>query len=544
MASTQSHVAAAGIALTAASTVTIPPSDGSAYAGRFPVELLSPAEMTEADRLAARAGPSHALMERAGEAVARAARALLGARDTASVLVLCGPGNNGGDGYVAARLLAEAGCVVTLASLVGREDLEGDAARAAALWLGPVVGLDADGLGAIDLERIDIVIDALFGAGLARDVAGRAAAAINDLNAWAEASRRPVLAVDVPSGIDGATGAVRGTAVKASDTVTFFRLKPGHILMPGRIHCGRLALADIGIAADVLDVIAPSTSLNVPALWPGVPPRPSLAGHKYGRGHALVVSGPLSQTGAARLCARGALRAGAGLVTVASPTDALPVLASSLTAIMTRISDGADDLAALLGDARKNVVALGPGLGVGAGTRAQVAAALASAPAGGPPRAIVLDADALVSFTDEPDALFAAIGDSGHAVVLTPHDGEFAKLFPSLARTGSKLERTRAAATLSRAVVLLKGPDTVVAHPDGRAAIAASEAPWLATAGSGDVLTGMIAGVLAQGVPAFEAASSAVWMHAEAARLFGPGLISEDIPEALPRVLAALFDAS
>ena len=521
------------------------PRDTSPFAARFPVELLGPAEMAEVDRLAARAEPSFALMERAGDAVMRTALALLQTRDiapsAAKVVILCGPGNNGGDGYVAARLLADAGCLVTLASLVPAQRLGGDAARAASLWRGPIVDLAADDPAAVDLAATDLVIDALFGAGLARDIAGRAETVIGQVNAWADTFHRPVLAVDVPSGIDGATGSVRGTAVRASDTITFFRLKPGHVLMPGRLHCGRLTLADIGIAAGVLDAIAPRTSLNGPALWPGVPPRPRLAGHKYGRGHALVVSGPLAQTGAARLCARGALRVGAGLVTVASPSDALAVLASALTAIMTRVSDGAHDLAALLEDPRKNVVALGPGLGVCGGTRAQVAAALTPSRAGRPSRAVVLDADALVSFADAPDTLFTAIKASGHAVVLTPHDGEFAKLFPDLAENGSKLGRTRAAAASSGAVVLLKGPDTIVAHPDGRASIAASEAPWLATAGSGDVLAGMVAGVLAQGALPFEAASSAVWMHAEAARLFGAGLIAEDIPDMLPRVLSALF---
>ena len=521
--------------------VMAPDGESPAITDCFPVELLSPAEMAEVDRIAARAGSSFALMERAGRAVVRTALALLAGREPAHVLVLCGPGNNGGDGYVAARSLADAGCLVTLASLVARDSRSGDAARAAALWQGPVIDLAAHGLAAVDFAAIDLVVDALFGAGLARDVAGQAAAAIDRVNAWTEATRRPVLAVDVPSGIDGASGAVRGTAVRASDTITFFRLKPGHILMPGRVHCGHVALADIGIAAGVLDVVAPKTSLNGPALWPGVPPRPRLDGHKYGRGHAVVVSGPLAQTGAARLCARGALRAGAGLVTVASPSDALVVLASTLTAIMTRVSDGADGLAALLNDARKNVVALGPGLGVGEASRVQVGAALAPSPSGKPSRAVVLDADALVSFADDPETLFAMIKGSGHHVVLTPHDGEFARLFPDLAKIKAKPERTRAAAAVSGAVVLLKGPDTVVAHPDGRASIAASEAPWLATAGSGDVLAGMIAGVLAQGVPPFEAASSAVWMHAEAARLFGPGLISEDIPDVVPRVLRALF---
>ena len=505
----------------------------------FPIALLDPAEMAMADKLATAVVPSTALMERAGEAIAKAAIRIAG--EKARALILCGPGNNGGDGYVAARLLANGGCDVTIASLVARDRLQDDAAWASALWSGAATQPDE-----IDFGKVDIIVDALFGAGLSRDIDGKAKVLIDRVNAWTSASGCPVLSVDMPSGVDGASGAIRGTAIEATDTITFFRLKPGHVLMPGRMRCGSLALADIGIAETVLADIAPKTSLNAPALWMKAYPVPALAGHKYARGHALVVSGPVAQTGAARLCARGALRAGAGLVTVATPAAALAVHAAALTAIMTRVADSAEDLVETLADKRKNAVVLGPGLGVGETTRAKVLAVLrpARSEADDPPRAIVLDADALASFSDHQADLFNAIKSCGHAVVLTPHDGEFSKLFGSMLDVSkAKPQRTRAAAAMSGATVVLKGPDTMVAAPDGRASIAASDAPWLATAGSGDVLAGMIAGLLAQGMPCFEAASAAVWIHAEAARLFGPGLISEDISEMLPRVLRHLLEA-
>ena len=512
--------------------------DRSKQTSNFPIELLDPREMARADAITAETMPSIALMESAGAAVARTALQLLPGFGARRVTILCGPGNNGGDGYVVARLLADDGCDVEVAAL-GRSSLKGDAATAAAGWRGPVVDLPS-----ARLETTDLVIDALFGAGLGRDIDGAPAAAIARVNAWAEAGRGQVLAIDVPSGIDGASGVIRGCAITAHTTVTFFRLKPGHVLMPGRAHCGRLVLEDIGIAAKVLDEVAPATRLNVPALWLDALPRPGLAGHKYARGHALVVSGPIAQTGAARLSARGALRVGAGLVTVATPREALPIHAAALTAVMTRVADDAAELSEILADRRKNAVALGPGLGVGEGTRALVLAALA-APASAPdapPRSVVLDADALTSFADKPEALFQAIAASTMTVVLTPHDGEFARLFGDFVdKAAAKPERTRAAAKRSGAIVLLKGADTVVATPDGRAAIAASDAPWLATAGSGDVLSGFVTGLLAQAMPGFEAAAAAVWMHAEAARHFGPGLISEDLPDLLPGVLRDLL---
>jgi hydroxyethylthiazole kinase-like uncharacterized protein yjeF len=405
--------------------------------------------------------------------------------------------------------------------------LKGDAALAADRWKGPV-----DEISPTALVDCDIVIDALFGAGLDREVTGLPLAMIRAMNA----GRLPVIAVDLPSGVNGTTGAVMGAAVEAAQTVTFFRCKTGHFLLPGRLHCGSIEIADIGIPARVLDRIKPKAFANRPQLWSDAFPKPAPRGHKYSRGHAVVVSGDLPTTGAARLAARGALRAGAGLVTIASPREALAVNAAASLAVMVRPVDGAGELASFLTDQRRNVVILGPGGGVGPAMRAQVGAALA-ANAG-----VVLDADALTSFAGEPAALASAIGKSRSNVVLTPHEGEFARLFGHLEdNSSSKLEKTRLAARLTGGVVLCKGPDTVVAHPDGRAAVADNGPATLATAGSGDVLAGLIGGLMAQGMPAFEAASAACWLHGEAASEFGPGLISEDLPEMLPRVYRRLF---
>ena len=524
------------------------------------IELLTNAEMAEADRLTIAGGtPGSLLMEQAGAAVASEA-ARLAARH-GRIAVFCGPGNNGGDGFVAARLLARQGFAIDLGLLGTREGLRGDAALAARSWTGAVHAIED-----VDLDAADLAIDALFGAGLARALDGPAKAAVLRLNAWTQRTKRPILAVDVPSGIDGSSGQIRGAAIKATRTITFFRRKPGHLLLPGRTHCGSTVVADIGIDASVLAGIAPKTFANGPALWQESFPVPRIDGHKYSRGHALVASGGLAQTGAARLAARGALRAGAGLVTIATPREALCAHAAALTAIMTRVCDDPDGLTGLLADRRKNALVMGPGLGVGEKTKALVRAALtADAPPAERRRAIVLDADALTSFEDDVRCLARLIRQSGKDVVLTPHDGEFARLFgragkndenqwaslypadqtlPSLVaalQSDSKLDRTRAAAALSGAAVILKGPDTVAAHPQGLASIAEDLPPWLATAGSGDVLAGMTGGLLAQAMPLFEAASAAVWLHGAAARHFGLGLIAEDIPENLPPVLQALF---
>src|SRR5262245_38735005 len=489
-------------------------------------EFLTPAEMAEADRLTIADGtPGIALMENAGRAVADAVSARH--RPGAGVVVVAGPGNNGGDGFVAARVLAQRGCRVRLL-LVGEPGrLKGDAAVAARSWTGRTEPAEP---GAV--AGAGVIVDALFGAGLDRAVADLPRAMIEAMNGCGA----PIVAVDLPSGVNGGSGEIMGTAVTAAETVTFFRRKVGHVLLPGRLCCGQLRVVDIGIPGAALDRVRPQTFANGRELWGRLFPVPRVDAHKYGRGHAVVVSGGVSFTGAARLAARGALRAGAGLVTVASPREALSVNAAANLAVMVRPVDGSEELSRFLADRRLNAVVLGPGGGVGASMRDLVTAA----PAG--ERAVVLDADALTSFADAPSALVEAIAKRS-GVVLTPHEGEFSRLFGTakdVVGQGSKLERAKAAARFASATVVLKGADTVVAAPDGRAAIADNAPPWLATAGSGDVLAGFVAGLLAQGMPTFEAACAAVWLHGEAANVVGPGLISEDLPDALPPVYRRL----
>jgi ADP-dependent NAD(P)H-hydrate dehydratase / NAD(P)H-hydrate epimerase len=492
-------------------------------------ELLSTEEMAEADRLTIASGVAGLqLMENAGRAVADtvAARHRLGTR----IAVVTGPGNNGGDGFVAARLLGERGYLVRVLMLAAPERLTGDAALAARAFSGTAEPATVEAL-----AGVDVVVDALFGAGLVRPVEGLAGALIEAINA----TGATIVAVDLPSGINGSTGAVMGTAVKAAETVTFFRRKPAHLLLPGRLHCGKVRVADIGISPQVLDHIQPQTFVNTPILWGRWFPIPQISAHKYARGHAVVVSGRLSRTGAARLAARAALRAGAGLVTLASPRDALSVNAAASLAVMVHPVDGAGELAGLLSDHRFNALAIGPGGGVGAAMRELVTVVLDGE------RAVVLDADALTSFADDPSPLWSCIAARGEAVatVLTPHQGEFARLFTDqpFRNAPSKLHAARAAARHSHAVIVLKGADTVIAAPDGRAAINDNAPPWLATAGSGDVLTGFVTGLLGQGMKGFGAACAAVWLHGEAATTIGPGLISEDLSEALPQVYTRLI---
>lgn len=493
------------------------------------MEVLTTAEMDRADRLAIAAGtPGFALMLAAGQAVAEAANDLT---TEGPVMVVAGPGNNGGDGFVAAAELAARGRDVSVMLSCDRDDLRGEAASAAKGWKFPVLPFNPQAIG-----KPALIIDALFGAGLSRAVTGEPGDVIDAINA----NGAPVLAIDLPSGINGTSAAVMGVAVRATETVTFFRRKPAHLLLPGRMYCGRVRVADIGISGRVLEEIQPRTFENIPQAWRESFPVPQVDAHKYARGHTLVVSGDIATTGAARMSARAALRAGAGLVTLATPRDALAVNAAALTAVMVRTMDGAIEFAEMLGDKRLNSLVIGPGAGVGPRTRDFVLTALSAK------RALVLDADALTSFAQAPDRLFEAIKAShGAQVILTPHEGEFPRVFSDISNKHpfrSKLERVRAAAERSGAVVLLKGPDTVVASPEGRATIAANAPPWLATAGAGDVLAGIIAGLLAQGVRAFEAASMGVWMHGEAAREAGPGLIAEDLPEVLPAVFRRLYD--
>lgn len=493
--------------------------------------LLEPDGMAAADRIAVATGVSSLeLMEAAGRAVADAAIGMAAAGSR--VAVLCGPGNNGGDGFVAARVLAGAGYKVDVSCLVPVEQLRGDAAVMAGRWSGPVRDAASASAGLLIAPPAALLIDALFGAGLSRGLGAFEEGVADFVRTSGAAVGLKVLAVDVPSGVDGRTGAADPSTIPATRTVTFFRKKPGHLLMPARRLCGAVTVADIGIPAEtVFAELAPKTFENGPALWRSLLPVLARDTHKYRRGHVLAVSGTAHRTGASRLAARAALRAGAGAVTLASPMDAVAVNAAHLTAVMIAPFDGADAFAALIGD-RFDAIVIGPACGVGPETRAMVEAMLSRRE-----RAAVLDADALTSFAGDAAELCALTMSHGSAV-LTPHEGEFGRLFGSL--PGSKLERARRAAEITGAVVVLKGADTVIAAPDGRAAINANAPPTLATAGSGDVLAGFIAGLLAQGMPGFEAACAGVWLHGECANRFGPGLIAEDLTEMLPGVLGRI----
>lgn len=478
--------------------------------------LLTVAQMREADERTIAAGtPGTTLMQHAGDAVAQAIARRWPPRP---LTVLCGPGNNGGDGFVAARLLAEQGWPVTVALLGDREALRGDARFHAHQWGGPLVALSPDAV-----RHARLIVDALFGAGLSRplpDIAARTLAA-------ARARGVPMVAVDVPSGVDGDTGASLG-AVGADLTVTFFRKKPGHLLLPGRTLCGEIEVADIGIAASALAALQPQAHENAPACW--LPGLPALGHdtHKYQRGHALVRGG-YPMTGAARLAALGAARAGAGLTTVAVPAESLAIYASHLLSVMVQPLAQPADLSALLEDGRHTALLAGPGLPDDPITRDTVLTLL------GTGKPCVLDAGALTAFRYDPETLFRAIEGP---CVLTPHEGEFQRLFGL--DDADKLSRARRAAARSGAVLVLKGADTVIAAPSGLAIINANATSTLATAGSGDVLAGLVTGLLAQGMPAFQAAAAATWLHGDAATQFGPGLIADDLPGLVPGALSRL----
>lgn len=471
--------------------------------------------MAQADRLTIAGGlPGPVLMENAGRAIADAIATRWIPRP---VCVLCGPGNNGGDGFVVARWLAKWGWRVRLGLLGTRERLKGDAAHHAQLWQGEVLPL-AEALAA----DTGLVVDAVFGAGLNQPIEG-------ELRQVLESVACPLVAVDTPTGLDGNSGQVLGYAPKAALSVTFYRAKPGHWLYPGRSLCGELLVADIGIRdAHVLPKLAPQTWQNTPALWnlPGV----SAASHKYTRGHCVVAAGAMA--GASRLVALAALRAGAGLVTVATQqAESAPSPTGFAAAVIAHSAPDVPSFAKLAAEPRVTSLVLGPGAGADGRTRRRVLAAAATG------KRLALDADAISAFAEAPEQLFQAL--SPGQAVLTPHEGEFRRLFPDISGE-DKLARARAAATRANAVVLLKGPDTVIAAPDGHAVINTNAPPWLATAGSGDVLAGIVGGLLAQGMAPFEAACAAAWLHGEAGQLAGTGLIADDLPAALPQVLATL----
>ncbi|MBS0549739.1 MAG: NAD(P)H-hydrate dehydratase [Proteobacteria bacterium] len=478
--------------------------------------LLSCAEMAKADA-AAIAGGAYGteLMEAAGRAVVAA---ISDHYRPQPVIVICGPGNNGGDGFVVARLLKSAGWSVRVALMGTPDQLKGDAAWAARLWKGPM-----GDLATTSLAGRPLIVDALFGAGLNRAIEGAAAGLIGRVNA----ERLTVVSVDIPSGVNGDTGEIMGTAFTATLTVTFFRAKLGHYSAEGLRRCGSLRVADIGIPSKVLDAVVPRAWRNDPVLWSALLRRAG-AEHKYARGH-LTILGGAQATGAARLAAISARRVGAGLATIASPREAMAIYQMAEAGNLVTEADDYQAFTHLLADERRNAFVIGPGAGVNDRTRGSVLAALASR------RAVVLDADAITAFADQPAALFKSI--AGPAL-MTPHEGEFRRLFPDLAALPSKVERAKQAAQRSNATVLLKGPDTVLAAPDGRALINGHATSGLATAGSGDVLAGMAGGLMAQGLAPMAAGAAAAWLHGEAAYRFRrPGLIAEDLPGLIPEAL-------
>jgi hydroxyethylthiazole kinase-like uncharacterized protein yjeF len=487
---------------------------------RDELALLTCAQMARADAYAIDHGVAgRELMERAGRAVAVAAMLRHGRRPVA---VLCGPGNNGGDGFVAARHLRAAGWPVRVALFGRREALQGDAAWAAGTWTGSVEPWSPDLLAGEPL-----IVDAIFGAGLSRPIEGEIAEAID----LANERGHTVIAVDVPSGLHGDTGEILGTAFRAETTVSFHRAKPGHYALEGLRRCGRLQIVDIGIPEDAVAAIDPQTWLNAPGLWIRLLQRKDLADHKYARGHLTILAGSHA-TGAARLAAMAGRRIGAGLVTIAAFRSTLGSLQSAEPGNLIVESDDGAMFAHLLSDERRNAVLIGPGSGVSDRTRDAALSALAAR------RRVVLDADAITVFAADPDLLFRSIDGP---TLLTPHEGEFRRLFPDLAGKADKLGRVRRAAARSGATILLKGPDTVIATPDGRAVVNTHATPALATAGSGDVLAGLIGALMAQQLTPFAAASAAAWLHGECARLFGrPGLIAEDLPALLPHALQSL----
>lgn len=485
------------------------------------LEVLTAEQMRRADRLTIESGiPGFSLMTAAGKAVASVARERYPQR---RFLVLCGPGNNGGDGFIAAAVLARNKVPVRVACLVDRHALTGDAARAASEWKGEILPFEG-----LSIDCAEIVIDAVFGLGFSR----RLQRPVTDIFQRIKEQNNLVIAVDTVSGLNSDTGEFDPAALVAQTTVTFFRKKIGHVLMPGLALSGDVVVADIGIADDVLEATGFVARENGPALWrPFLKPK-TWADNKYTHGYVLI-GGGARLTGAAGLAGMAALRVGTGLCTIAAPSDVANVYRSYDPGLMVEVREKWAAFGNHLHDDRRNAVLMGPGAGLD-DVRGLKRAVIDSVRSG---RACVLDADALTVFVDDRQSLFRHL--HGRCV-LTPHEGEFARIFPGLA--GLKTVRAAAAARLSGAVVVLKGADTVIAAPeDGRLIVNTHTSPWLATGGTGDVLAGMIAGLLAGGLPTVEATAAAVWMQGEAARRLGPGLIASDMPGVLPAVLVGLL---
>lgn len=489
------------------------------------IELLTPSEMDFADQLTISSGrPGFELMQNAANAVYQTI--LKEFPGSHRILIVCGLGNNGGDGLVLANMLKDSGTNIELTIIGDKAKIKGDA-KLALDQLDSTINIVPNP----DWQSFDLIIDCIFGAGLDRNIENPFTETIKNINL----APAKVLSVDLPSGIDGKNGLVRGICINADVSVTFFRRKPGHLLFPGRAHCGKTVVKQIGIGNEVLKQIKPTIFHNIPALWHEYFETPKVTGHKYHRGHTLAVSGNLTKIGATRLMAQSALRTGSGLVTIAAPKETLLAHASYITSLMLCEIDNPRELKEQLKDRRLNTICLGPGMDPDQQTRDMVSAALTSA------GSIVIDAGAISAFAEDPKTLFKLIHEHESSCVLTPHDGEFDRLFSDLASNKDRLSKAREASKISGATIVLKGPDTIIAEPKGRTAISDNAPPWLATAGSGDVLTGIIAGLMAQGLPEFEAAAAAVWFHGEAGNHAGPNLISSDLDESLRKVLQDFY---
>ncbi len=485
--------------------------------------LYSVAEMNEADRLTIKAGISSlTLMETAGLSVARIIKNHLAPVCT---LVLCGPGNNGGDGFIIGRILKELGWEVRVGLLGTKDQLKGDVALAADGWTG-ILEFAAPNL----LEGTRLVVDAMFGAGLNRELTGEALAIVEAMKIRRERGDCRIVAVDVPSGLDGNTGQILGCVAPADFTVTFHRAKPGHLLMPGRSLCGDIKIMDIGISECAINAVRPNQSRNNPSVWSDELPVRSAGDHKYSRGHALI-NGGSQMTGAALLAAEAARRVGSGLATITSDPISANIYRSHILGGLVSVCGRASDFEKLLSNQRHNAILIGPGNGVTENTKKFAEIALASQ------KPVVLDADALTVFSERVEHLARVILGQ---VVITPHEGEFRRLFPKFDNL-DKLSKARRAAEILDAVVVLKGVDTVIADSTGFALINENAPPWLATGGSGDILAGTITGLLAQGMSPFLAAAAAVWLNGEAAAKVGPNLLAEDLPVSMGNVFGNLI---
>ncbi|WP_068082721.1 bifunctional ADP-dependent NAD(P)H-hydrate dehydratase/NAD(P)H-hydrate epimerase [Polycladidibacter stylochi] len=501
-------------------------------------ELIEPHQMGLADQFTIEQGVSgFELMKKAGRAVADEVGCQCAYN--ARIVVFCGPGNNGGDGLVAAQILRSRGFQPKVILVCEAASLKGDAAKAFAYLKLPLTSLE-DALADIKgLGKNDVVVDALFGAGLSRAPSGDALRIIEAINCC----RARVVAVDLPSGVDGKTGRIAGKAVIARSTVTFFRKKPGHVLYPGASVTGRQVVAQIGINSSCLEKVDIAGRLNDRGWLKKLINAPKVEDHKYSRGHLFVIAGDEFKTGAARLAARAGARLGVGAVSLLGGVASCRCMAQHETSTMVVPYENLEVFKDILGDPRRKSVVLGPGGGVGEQMREQVLAVLQSS------HSAVLDADALSSFAEMPHILFDAIKlkkqQGKGCVVLTPHHGEFLRLFGDALQSSleeSKLFLTQKASAMSGATVIYKGPDTVIADSDlQQPLVNAGASPWLATAGSGDVLAGFVGGFLGSGAGAGQAAAAAVYLHSLCAKQAGPHLLAEDLINVLPQVLREFY---